>query len=99
LRGLAAAGMVVLVIVVVGFVIGAAKGSLRVLPNGAHQVSTLDLNSATWTTVTAASYNRWAARFIREDALFGFFGLVTVGFSLLVHNLRRSVRSRERAIG
>ena len=91
LRSVVVAGMVVAAIVVVGFVLGAAKGSLRVLPDGAHQVSTLDLNSANWTTVTPAGYNRWAARFIREDAMFGFFGVVMIGFSLLVHNLRRSL--------
>jgi hypothetical protein len=99
LRPLAAAGLVVLAVVVVGFVLGAAKGSLRVLPDGVHQVSTPDLNSAKWTTVTPAGYNRWAARFVREDAMFGFFGIITVGFSPLVHNLRRSVRRRDRTIG
>ena len=90
LRFLAVMGLVVLAVVVTGFAAGAAKGSLRVLPGGVHQVSTLDLNSANWTTVSPAEYGRWAARFVREDAAFGFFGVVMVGFSLLVHNLRRS---------
>ena len=86
--------VIVLVDVVVGFAIGAAKGSLRVLPDGAHQVSTLGLNSAKWTTVTPAVYNGWAARFIREDAWFGFFGVVMVGFSVLMHKTYVSARLR-----
>jgi len=90
LRLLAGIGLVVVAVVVTGFAVGAAKGSLRVLPGGVHQVSTLDLNSANWTTVSRAEYGRWAARFVREDAAFGFFGVVMVGFSLLVHNLRRA---------
>jgi hypothetical protein len=95
IRALVVAVLVVLAIVVIGFVIGAAKGSLRILPNGAHQVSADGLNSANWTTVTPAAFNRWAARFVREDAAFGFFGVIMVGFSLLVHKLRISVRLRE----
>jgi hypothetical protein len=57
---------VVVVVIVVGFVLGAAKGSLHVLPGGVHQVSTLDLNSARWTTVSPAEYQVWAARFIPD---------------------------------
>jgi hypothetical protein len=85
--------LLVFFVIVVGFVIGAAKGSLRILPEGVHQVSTLDLNNADWTTVTPHEYQVWDARFVREDALFGYFALFMIGGSLYFHRLhRRSAR-------
>jgi len=81
--------LIVLVVIVVGFVIGGAKGSFRVLPGSIHQVSTLDLNNAAWTTVSSHQFQLWEARFIREDAFFGFFGLFMVGFGFLIRGLRR----------
>jgi hypothetical protein len=85
----AAALAVILTVVVIGFGLGAGKGSLRVLPGGIHQVSTLDLNTAQWTTVSAGEYQEWAARFVREDALFALFGMVMVGFAAAMQTLRR----------
>ena len=75
--------------IVVGFVLGGAKGSIRILPGGVHQVSTLDLNSARWTTVSADEYQTWAARFVRGDAIFAIFGLAMVGFGVAIRVLRR----------
>ena len=79
---------VVLAIVVTGFVIGADKGSLRALPGGIHQVSTLGLNHAAWTDVSAAQFRLWQARFIREDALFSLFGVWMIGFERLMRRIR-----------
>lgn len=75
----------------VGFYLGAAKGSLRILPSGSHQVSTLGLNVAGWTTVSPAGYRLWAARFIREDAFFALFGIAMIGFRSTVACVRRRV--------
>ena len=85
----AATFAVIVAVIVIGFILGAAKGSLRVLPGGVYQVSTLDLNSAQWTTVSQAEYQRWAARFVREDAFFATFGLAMVGFVAAVRLLRQ----------
>jgi hypothetical protein len=90
----AAALAVILAVVVMGFVLGAAKGSLRVLPGGIHQVSTLNVNSAEWTTVTEGEYQHWAVRFVREDAIFALFGLVLVGFAAAMQTLRRQLIRR-----
>ena len=78
----------VLAIVVTCFVIGAAKGSLRVLPDGIHQVSTPGLNHADWTDVSAAQFRMWQARLIREDAIFGLFGVWMIGFERLMRRIR-----------
>ena len=51
--------LAVLVILVVGFVIGGDKGSLRILPGGVHQVNTLGGNGAAWTTVSIRQYQLW----------------------------------------
>ena len=91
----AAALAVVFAVVVIGSVLGAGKGSLRVLPGGIHQVSTLDLNTAQWTTVSAGEYQEWAARFVREDAFFALFGLVLVGFTAAMRSLRRQLIRQE----
>lgn len=81
--------VVLLGVVVVGFVIGADKGSLRIVADGVHQVSTLSVNNANWTAVSSEQYQAWDARFVREDAFFGFFGLAMIGFSLLMLRLHR----------
>jgi hypothetical protein len=81
--------LLVLFVIIVGFVIGADKGSLRILPPGVHQVSTLDLNNADWTTVTPHQYQVWDARFVREDAFFGYFALFMIGLSLWFQRLHR----------
>jgi hypothetical protein len=93
----AAALAVILTVVVIGFGLGAGKGALRVLPGGIHQVSTLDLNSAQWTTVSASEYQEWAARFVREDAFFAFFGMALAGFAAAMQRLRRQLTRQETA--
>jgi hypothetical protein len=87
--GFVGTSVVLLVVIVMGFVIGADKGSLRIVADGVHQVSTLSVNNANWTAVSPEQYQAWDARFIREDAFFGFFGLAMIGFSLLMLRLHR----------
>jgi hypothetical protein len=83
--------LAVLIVVVVSFVIGGDKGSLRILPGGVHQVSTLGVNSAIWTTISVRQYRMWDARFVREDAVFAFFGLAMIWFSVVMLRLRANV--------
>ena len=78
-----------LAVIVGSFAIGGAKGSLRVLPGPRYQVSTLGLNDAEWTTVTATQYRVWEARFLREDAGFTLFGLFMLGGAVVVTGTRR----------
>ncbi|NNN20970.1 MAG: hypothetical protein HKL80_03090 [Acidimicrobiales bacterium] len=87
--------VVFLAFTIVGFVFGGAKGSERILPNGLHQVSTLDLNNADWTTVGPKDYQMWEARFVREDEVFWIFGFA---MSVAIGELniaRSSLRSME----
>jgi hypothetical protein len=86
-------------VVVGGFVVGGAKGSLRVTPGPQYQVSTLDLNAAEWVTVSAAEYRVWEARFIREDGLFTFFGLWILGGAMAVAQVRREVTAESSRSG
>jgi hypothetical protein len=85
---LAALVTLVLVVLIVGFVLGAAKGSLRILPTGGYQVSTVDLNHAEWTTVSRHTYQLWQARFLREDTILALFGAFLVAFGLATRSLR-----------
>jgi hypothetical protein len=89
---LAAFGVIVAV-VVAGFVIGASKGSLRILPSGIHQVSAVGLHLSQWTTVSSAEYRLWAARFVRGEAALSLFGFVVIGFVVLMRQLRRWLRN------
>lgn len=86
---LIAAAMVSLAVIVVSFAIGVAKGSAQVLPGPVYLVSTLDLNSATPTRVSAAQFGLWQARFVRGDSLFALFGLVIVSAAAGMLALRR----------
>jgi hypothetical protein len=86
---LIAAAMVSLAVIVVSFAIGVAKGSAQVLPGPVYLVSTLDLNSATPTRVSAAQFGLWQARFVRGDSLFTLFGLVIVSAAAGMLALRR----------
>ena len=86
---LVAAVLVSLAAIVVSFAIGAAKGSAQVLPGPVYLVSTLDLNSATPTRVSAAQFGLWQARFVREDSLFALFGLLIVSAAVGMLKLRR----------
>jgi hypothetical protein len=86
---LAAAVLVSLTVIVVSFAIGVAKGSAQVLPGPVYVVSTLDLNGATPTRVSAAQFSLWQARFVREDSLFTLFGLVIMSAGAGMLALRR----------
>src|SRR4051794_13252313 len=76
--GLVMTATVCLAVVVGGFLIGGAKGHVRVLPGPRYQVATPGLNDADWTTVSASQYRVWEARFLREDGLFPLFGLFMI---------------------
>lgn len=86
---LVAAVLVSLAVIVVSFAIGVAKGSVQVLPGPVYLVSTLDLNSASPTRVSAAQFGLWQARFVREDSLFALFGLLIVTAAAGLLALRR----------
>jgi hypothetical protein len=86
---LVAAALASVAVIVVSFAIGVAKGSVQVLPGPVYLVSTLDLNSATPTRVSAAQFGLWQARFVREDSLFTLFGLVMVSAAACLLALRR----------
>jgi len=78
--------------IVGGFLVGGAKGSVRVLAGPRYQVSTLDLNLGDWTTVSPVEYQTWEARFVREDAVFTMFGVFEMGAGVLVLTIRRRSR-------
>lgn len=88
--GLLVAGAFCVAVVVGGFVVGAGKGDVRVLPGPRYQVSTLELNNANWTYVPRSEYETWQARFVREDGAFTFFGLVLVVGGLGMYQLHRA---------
>jgi hypothetical protein len=85
----AAAAVVCVAVIAGGFVLGAAKGAVRILPGPRYQVSTLDINQAAWTTVPLSQYRLWQACFVREDGLFMVFGLVAATGSIALLHLRR----------
>jgi hypothetical protein len=90
----AAAAVVCVAVVAGGFVLGAAKGAVRILPGPRYQVSTLDINQAAWTTVPLRQFHLWQASFVREDGFFMVFGLVAAtGFIALLHLHREAVRA------
>jgi hypothetical protein len=75
-------------VIVGSYLVGAGKGSSRILAGPRFQISSLDLNSARWTTVPAGQYRLWQAEFVRGDSLFMLFGCVLVlftGYLLLAH--------------
>jgi hypothetical protein len=84
-----AAAVVAVAVVGGGFVIGAAKGSVRILPGPRYQVSTLDLNQSAWTTVPLGQFRYWQACFVREDGPFMFFGLAAATVLIALLHLRR----------
>jgi hypothetical protein len=86
-------------VVVGGFVVGGAKGRLRVTAGPQYQVSTFDLNAAEWVTVSAAEYRFWEARFIREDGVFTFFGLWILGGAMAIAQVRREVTAESSRSG
>jgi hypothetical protein len=90
----AAAALVSVAVVAGGFLVGAAKGAVRVLPGPRYQVATIDVNQGAWTTVPLSQFHLWQASFVREDGLFMFFGLIAAtGFMALLHLRRKALRS------
>lgn len=81
-RAFVALAVVLLTVGLVGWAIGWATGSLRVLPNGVHQVSTSGLDHSSWTSVSGQQYQVWDARFVRADALIGILALAMMILSL-----------------
>ena len=88
--GLAAAAALCIAVIVGGAAVGAAKGNARLLPGPRYEVSTLDLNQASWTPVSKSQYDLWQARFVREDGAFTLFGLVLAVGSLRLFELHRT---------
>lgn len=92
---LAGVALVCAAVLIGGFTVGQAKGDARILPGPRYEVSTLDLNQANWTPVSAAQYHLWQARFVRGDAILATFGVALVAVSLgLLELHRREIRSR-----
>jgi hypothetical protein len=90
----AAAAAVCAAVVAGGFVIGAAKGSVRILPGPRYQVSLIDPNPSAWTTVPLSQFRFWQACFVREDGPFMLFGLAAATvFIALLHLRREATRS------
>jgi hypothetical protein len=89
-------------LVVGGLVVGFDKGEARTLPGPRHEVSSPSLDDGGgWTPVSAAQYQVWQARFVREDAMFfAPFCLATAWLYLGTLQLhRRATRPRRRAPG
>jgi hypothetical protein len=92
---LAAAAVVCVAVVVGGFVLGAAKGAVRILPGPRYQVSTLDINHSAWTPVSLSQFHLWQASFVREDGFLMVFALAAAtGFITLLHLRREATRAR-----
>ena len=82
----AAAAVVCVAVVAGGFVIGAAKGSVRILPGPRYQVSMISNSETPWTTVPLSQFHFWQACFVREDGPLMFFGLAAAtGLIALFH--------------
>ena len=94
---LAAAAAVCVAVVAGGFVLGAAKGAVRILPGPRYQVSLIDPNPSAWTTVSLRQFRLWQASFVREYGPLMVFGLVAaIGFIALLHLHREATRDLHR---
>ena len=93
-RVLVSLGVLCVCAIVVGFALGAAKGSGHILPGPRYEISTWGLNKGAWTAVSANQYAWWQARFVRLDALFTLFGLAMVGGGLGLLQLHRTAAVR-----
>ena len=90
----AAAGVVCAVVICGGYVVGAAKGAVRILPGPRYQVSTMEVNQSAWTTVPLSQFHLWQACFVRDDGPFTFFGLLAAtGFICLLSVRREATRA------
>ena len=91
----AAAAVVCAAVIVGGYMVGAAKGAVRVLPGPRYQVSVMVNSPTGWTTVPLSQFRLWQASFVREDGAFMFFGLlVATGFIALLDLRRQATRGR-----
>jgi hypothetical protein len=89
-----AAAVVCAVVIAGGFVLGAAKGAVRVLPGPRYQVSVIGNSQTGWTTVPLSQFRFWQASFVREDGFFMFFGLLAAtAFIALLHLRREATRA------
>jgi hypothetical protein len=90
-----AAAAVCAAVIVGGLMVGAAKGSVRILPGPRYQVSVIDNSQTGWTTVPLSQFRYWQASFVREDGFFMFFGLLAATvFIALLHLRREATRAR-----
>lgn len=92
--GMAVAAAVCAAVIAGGAAAGAAKGSAQILAGPRYEVSTVDLNDANWTRVTAAEYQVWQARYVREDGVFTAFGLLLAYVSVGLLRLHRAAGVR-----
>ena len=88
-------GLLCAAAVIGGIAMGMAKGETRVLPGPRYEISTLDLNQAAWTPISAAQSNHWQARFVREDGFFTVFGLALTAGSFGLLQLHRTATQAE----
>jgi hypothetical protein len=84
-----AAAVVCAAVIVGGLMVGAAKGSVRILPGPRYQVSVIDNSQTGWTTVPLSQFRLWQASFVREDGFFMFFGLLAAYAFIALLDLRR----------
>jgi hypothetical protein len=90
-----AAAVVCAAVIFVGLVLGAAKGSVRILPGPRYQVSVIDNSPTGWTTVPLSQFRLWQASFVREDGFLMFFGLlIATAFIALLDLRREATRGR-----
>ena len=84
-----AAAVVCAAVILGGLMVGAAKGSVRILPGPRYQVSVIDNSQTGWTTVPLSQFRLWQASFVREDGFFMFFGLLAAYAFIALLDLRR----------
>ena len=93
--GIVAAAVVGAAVIFGGFVVGAAKGAVRVLPGPRYQVSVIVNSPTGWTTVPLSQFRLWQASFVRQDGLLMFFALlVAMSFIALLDLRREATRAR-----
>ncbi|GAA1956293.1 hypothetical protein [Kitasatospora viridis] len=79
-------------VMVGGFAFGFAKGGAQELPGPRYQVSTEDVQHYAWTDVTPREYDRWQARYVREDGVLLLFGLFMVAGGTVLRRSRTAAR-------
>jgi hypothetical protein len=84
-----AAAVVCAAVIVGGFMVGSAKGAVRVLPGPRYQVSVIGNSPTGWTTVPLSQFRLWQASFVREDGPFMFWGLLVATVFIALLDLRR----------